>query len=257
MNNFEVWKLTGTCVIYNQTNLVGLSSSRRSLFSRSFSLTDKDRSRGLMDSDGRRTGNLGSALPGDLVFFKKIMSREPTIGYSSRVYYPTAEAVVPFNWETQAGQPKSWPGREAAPEAEPASALSLGLPEPCMDRDKSIGTGSGAWKAARVWFWKMGKINILNKKKVKAGSKRQNDDNGEDSMVMETVLSNSEVDFVDYSSPRNSSSSPCSIINGLSSSPSSGISSMPAATDLTYEPLSCGPWSWSIAGIVITIARRV
>ena len=203
-----------------------------------------------MDSKDFGSKNPVSVLQGDKFFFNRIISRESSVGCSSRFYYRSSEGV-PFTWEKQPGKSKSPPGTEVVPPIRaPPAVLSLGLPKPRIEEQKSS-TDSMASKVSRVWFWKKSKKNDRLRKK-----KHINNGYGRDLGRSENleVLYNSDVEFVDSSPCSLSSSSfSSSSINGDHSLPSSRIDS--PASDLVYGPFSCSPWN--ISAIMICIAKRV
>ncbi|KAL3532799.1 hypothetical protein ACH5RR_006320 [Cinchona calisaya] len=98
-----------------------------------------------------------SVLQGDGFYFNHILSRESSVGQSSRMYYGRPEGV-PFKWEMQPGTPKNGPEEEVIPPlSPPPSVLSLGLPKPCVDQPKNPDQYS------KVWFWR--KIKMIHKER--------------------------------------------------------------------------------------------
>ncbi|KAK8545131.1 hypothetical protein V6N13_066435 [Hibiscus sabdariffa] len=76
-----------------------------------------------MEGDGRRGVSLG-----------RIISKNPSLGYSSRFYYYRSSQGIPFNWEMQPGTPKQPQNDDILPPISPPPALlSLGLPKPRID----------------------------------------------------------------------------------------------------------------------------
>ncbi|XP_071909036.1 uncharacterized protein [Coffea arabica] len=100
-----------------------------------------------------------SVLQSDGVYFNRILSRESSVGQSSRIYYRRPEGV-PFRWEMQPGTPKNLPEDEELPPLSPPPLVqSLGLPKPCVDQPKHP-------DHSKIWFWR--KIKIINRsRKVK------------------------------------------------------------------------------------------
>ncbi|XWS73238.1 hypothetical protein CRYUN_Cryun02cG0110700 [Craigia yunnanensis] len=82
-----------------------------------------------MDNDCRR-----SVIQGEELFFNRIISRNSSVGCSSRIYYYRSSEGKPFNWEMQPGTPKE-PQKEdiLPPISPPPAVLSLGLPKPCIN----------------------------------------------------------------------------------------------------------------------------
>ncbi|KAL5977741.1 hypothetical protein ACLOJK_036749 [Asimina triloba] len=88
-----------------------------------------------------------SLLEGEEIFFSKLLSRESSKGFSSRIYYRVA---VPFQWEVQPGKPKVEPERELLPPLSlPPVMMALAVPHrPCND---TIDRGS---TMSKLFFWK-------------------------------------------------------------------------------------------------------
>ncbi|WMV37192.1 hypothetical protein MTR67_030577 [Solanum verrucosum] len=87
------------------------------------------------------------------------ISRELSVGHSSRIYYYRRGEGVPFEWEKQPGTPKINPTKEDVniPLSPPPSFQSIGLTKPCFDdHDES--------KHFKVW--------LTNKMKKLHSSKR-------------------------------------------------------------------------------------
>ncbi|KAB1204255.1 hypothetical protein CJ030_MR8G016434 [Morella rubra] len=86
-----------------------------------------------------------SLLQGD-EFFHKMLSRNSSVGCSSRIYYRCPEGV-PFQWEMQPGTPKHPQKEDVMPPLSPPPAvLSLGLPKPCIEQPKAQ-----TWPRLRFW----------------------------------------------------------------------------------------------------------
>lgn len=77
------------------------------------------------------------------------ISRESSIGQSSRIFYYRRGEGVPFEWERQPGTPKINPSKEDVniintPLSPPPSFQNLGLPKPCFHDHES--------KRFKVWL---------------------------------------------------------------------------------------------------------
>ncbi|XVF34207.1 hypothetical protein REPUB_Repub18cG0039000 [Reevesia pubescens] len=82
-----------------------------------------------MDNDRRRC--VAKGVQGDELLFNRIISRNSSVGCSSRIYYYRSSEGIPFNWETQPGTPKESQKEDILPPISPPPAvLSLGLPKP-------------------------------------------------------------------------------------------------------------------------------
>ncbi|KAK9275029.1 hypothetical protein L1049_022287 [Liquidambar formosana] len=190
-----------------------------------------------------------SVLQGDESFHNRIISREASAGFSSRIYYRSAEGV-PFQWETKPGKPKKPPKDDVLPPLSPPPAVqSLGLPKPCVIEETKGLT------QLRFSFWKKSK-KTQQSKKVQAVvlSRRESDF---DVNKVERFEFCSDREFV--ASPRNSRSSSSSSLSSSSSSfngPSlqSSRHRSPAGVSLDRH-FSCTPWN--INAILTSIARRV
>ncbi|XVE98768.1 hypothetical protein REPUB_Repub03eG0137300 [Reevesia pubescens] len=155
-----------------------------------------------MDKDRRK---------GEELFFNRIISRNSSVGCSSRIYYYRSSEGIPFNWEMQPGTPKE-PQKEdiLPPISPPPAVLSLGLPKPCINIEEPK-----PLMKLRFKFWKQGKKNHGNRKLHQA--------KGDNLEVIESKYSNYEMCSSDdgefMGSPRissSSSSSSFSFSNGLS-----------------------------------------
>ncbi|KAG6649149.1 hypothetical protein CIPAW_07G192600 [Carya illinoinensis] len=126
-----------------------------------------------MDCDQRcrGAGKRYSLLQGD-EFNHKILSRNSSVGYSSRIYYHRSTEGVPFKWEMQPGTPKDPPKDEGIPPLIPPPAvLSLGLPKPCIEVQPNK---AKTWP--RIRFWNKSKKNKQRSEDhVKAGPRRCHD----------------------------------------------------------------------------------
>ncbi|MFS7981637.1 hypothetical protein Hanom_Chr10g00953301 [Helianthus anomalus] len=124
---------------------------KTSMFRRSFSLhTTKTQSTPHQDLDIDDTPF--SILRGERLSINKILSRDSSLGQSSRIYYrSTTNVGVPFQWEKKPGTPMNPPREEVIlqpPPPPPSPAMqSLVLSRPNMDmKDSSL------W--GRFWFWR-------------------------------------------------------------------------------------------------------
>ncbi|XP_021912733.1 LOW QUALITY PROTEIN: uncharacterized protein LOC110826404 [Carica papaya] len=103
-------------------------------------------------------------------FFNKILSRNPSLGYSSRVEYYRSSEGVPFNWEKQPGTPKHQPIHDTLPPLSPPPAqLSLALPKPCINFDDPKPP-----LMTKLKFWKQKKKTHEGIKWVKAADAKSN-----------------------------------------------------------------------------------
>ncbi|OMO51348.1 hypothetical protein COLO4_37717 [Corchorus olitorius] len=94
------------------------------------------------------------------LFFNKIISRNSSVGCSSRIYYYRSSEGIPFNWEMQPGTPKQPQEEDILPPISPPPAiLSLGLPKPCINVQEPKPCIKQRFK-----FWKQGKKSHGNKK---------------------------------------------------------------------------------------------
>ncbi|XWS28105.1 hypothetical protein CRYUN_Cryun25bG0036800 [Craigia yunnanensis] len=164
---------------------------------------------------GRGVEKRVSVIQGDELFFNRIISRNTSVDYSSRIYYYRSSEGIPFNWEMQPGTPKEPHEEDILPPISPPPAvLSLGLPKPCIN----IEAPKPSMKL-RFKFWKQGKKNHGNKKLDQAGSKGNNLDLTESVKYSNYEMCSSD-DGEFMASPRlssSSSSSSFSFSNGLSS----------------------------------------
>lgn len=189
---------------------------------------------------------ISSVLQGDGVYFNRILSREPSVGQSSHIYYRRTEGV-PFKWEMQPGTPKNRPEEEdiIPPLSPPPSVLSLGLPKPCFDHPKRVEQSS-------VWFWK--RIKIIHKEKMiqtLTSKGTRNVDPGLNKNDQNFQLGDqSDGEFI------------ASFDNSCSSSSSSSNSSNSHAMELSSirrelvdGPFCCSPWN--ISAILIRTNRRI
>ena len=191
-----------------------------------------------------------SVLQGDNFFIDRVISRNSSVGCSSRIFYYRSAEGVPFKWEMQPGTPRDPPKEEIIPALSPPPAmLSLGLPKPCIDIEEPKTS-----MRSRFRFWKHIKKNKRNKKSQQ-GSEGNNVVKvaNDESCTFERFdfYGSDNGDFI-ASSPRNSSSSSSlSSSNGHSrqlpriESPSRGS---------TQEPHGCIPWNFN--AVLVSVARR-
>ncbi|XP_015887184.3 uncharacterized protein LOC107421988 [Ziziphus jujuba] len=193
-----------------------------------------------------------SVLQGDQLFLNRIISRNSTVGCSSRVYYYRSSEGIPFEWEMQPGTPKDPPKEEALPPLSPPPAvISLGLPKPCILNLEPKTPSRSIWL---IRFWKKCKKN-----KHKISSKFENNVGGDlqsDNKYYEKEeFCGSDHEFMasQRHSSTSSSSSPMSFSNGFDMESSSRMRS--PARDSFRRPLSCSPWNFS--AIMVSNAKRV
>lgn len=184
-----------------------------------------------------------SLLQGD-EFFHKMLSRNSSVGCSSRIYYRCPEGV-PFQWEMQPGTPKHPQKEDVMPPLSPPPAvLSLGLPKPCIEQPKAQ-----TWP--RLRFWNKSKKS-KERENVKAGP-RGNQYYGPGSSKSEiSEFCGSDSEF--GASPRISSSSSSSLSFSNGPSLQSSRSRSPGR-DSFRGPFSCSPWNFN--SILVSISRRV
>ena len=194
-----------------------------------------------------------SLVQGD-EFFHKVISRDSTVGCSSRIYYYRNSEGVPFEWEMQPGTPKEPPKDEEIPPITPPPAvLSLGLPKPCINNEQP---------KAKTWlimlrFWNKIKKNKESKSVKAVGSQGSSHDT-HDCGTEKFEFCGSDSEFLESSSSlrasSSSSSSSLSLSNGHSVQ-SARIESPEGKANSFHGILSCTPWR--ISTILVSIARRV
>ena len=194
-----------------------------------------------------------SLVQGD-EFFHKVISRDSTVGCSSRIYYYRNSEGVPFEWEMQPGTPKEPPKDEEIPPITPPPAvLSLGLPKPCINNEQP---------KAKTWlimlrFWNKIKKNKESKSVKAVGSQGSSHDT-HDCGTEKFEFCGSDSEFLESSSSlrasSSSSSSSLSLSNGHSVR-SARIESPEGKANSFHGILSCTPWR--ISTILVSIARRV
>ncbi|KAL7594115.1 hypothetical protein Lser_V15G33415 [Lactuca serriola] len=103
------------------------------------------------NQDFENNQTLFSVLKGEEFPTSKILSRDSSVGQSSRIYYQnTTNEGVPFKWEMQPGTPKNPPQVEIIPPPTPPPAVqSLAIPRP-----KLVVSGSKDSFSWRFWSWK-------------------------------------------------------------------------------------------------------
>ncbi|KAF8400311.1 hypothetical protein HHK36_013608 [Tetracentron sinense] len=201
-----------------------------------------------------------SLLQGEEIFFNRILSRDSSKGFSSRIYHRTAEGV-PFKWETQPGKSRTpLMNGSIPPLSPPPAAQSLSLPKLCTEKPKDSAQ-------PRVWFWK--KIvktrQIFKKKRT-----------GLDESISDVTGSKKVENFEFWSSDSDSVSSPRNSISSWRSSSSASHFETSLQTSKFSAPKSqkkvedsekwggierldlsssCIPWNFT--GVLICLARRV
>ncbi|KAI3496190.1 hypothetical protein L1887_38544 [Cichorium endivia] len=105
-------------------------------------------------------------LKGEEFSTSKILSRDSSVGQSSRIYYQnTTNEGVPFKWEMQPGTPKNPPQVEVIPPPTPPPAVqSLAIPRP-----KLVDSGSKDLFSWRFWSWKKLSKNLRLQKYDRKG----------------------------------------------------------------------------------------
>ncbi|KAL5769204.1 hypothetical protein ACOSQ2_015987 [Xanthoceras sorbifolium] len=191
--------------------------------------------------------NLGrkvSVLEGDELFSNKLLSRNSSVGYSSRIlYYRTTEGV-PFKWEMEPGTPKDPPKEDNLPPLSPPPAvLSLGLPKPCISIEEPE-----ASMISRLMFWKhKKKINEKVQKGTSKGNNHVNSYGSEDKSVnLEFYSSDSEEYFMGSRSNSSSSSSSSISFSNVRSSQSSRLQSQTRDSLGNGDFHGCGPWNFTL-----------
>ncbi|XP_058113744.1 uncharacterized protein LOC131256736 [Magnolia sinica] len=200
-----------------------------------------------------------SLLERDEIFFNRLLSREPSMGFSSRIYYRVAAGNVPFEWEVQPGKPKVVPEIVLIPPLSPPPAMVgsvLALP-PC---DRTVAKGS---TRLRLWF---------RKKKVKSQQSQSQSQMGSEDGGIDRVESfgfwSNEGDWT-WSPPDSSSSSSSSSLSSSSCRGFSPVRKLPSPeSQITVKDSGkrrgmdrldwawrCGPWSF--AGVMVCMAKGV
>ncbi|OAY31946.1 uncharacterized protein LOC110600609 [Manihot esculenta] len=201
-----------------------------------------------------------SVLHGDELFFNRVISRNPSVGYSSRVfYYRSGAEGVPFQWEMQPGTPKVQPKEESIPPLSPPPALlSLGLPKPCIDVDQEVNRVS---LGSRLKFWRRSKKTKKTQRGSRLGSRSENavaggGGGGGCDAFERFEFCSSDGEFMTWSSPRNSSTSSSSSSMSFSNGDSRQSSRLESpARDSIQGIHACSPWN--LSSILVSVARRV
>ncbi|KAF5749418.1 hypothetical protein HS088_TW04G01387 [Tripterygium wilfordii] len=97
------------------------------------------------------------------LFFDRVISRDSSVGCSSRIYYcHRSTEGVPFQWEMQPGTPKDPPQQDylIPPLSPPPAIINSGMPKPCIDR---IEDRHKASFRSRFWLW-LSKHKTKNRK---------------------------------------------------------------------------------------------
>jgi hypothetical protein len=198
-----------------------------------------------------------SVLQGDNFFFNRVISRNSSVGCSSRILYYRSAEGVPFKWEMQPGTPKDPPKEESIPPIRPPPALlGIGLPKPCIDIK---GPKTSMRSRFRFWFWKHIKKNKRNEKPQRGsqGNDIINANDESDKFEMFEFFS-SDGDFNSLS-PRNSSPSSSSSSSSslyFSNGHSRKLSRIESASarDSMQKPHGCIPWNFT--AVLISGAKR-
>ncbi|OWM84339.1 hypothetical protein CDL15_Pgr027108 [Punica granatum] len=151
-----------------------------------------------------------SVLRGEGSYFRKIISRDPSVGStSSNGFLYFSPGNVPFNWEMQPGMSKTPPkNAESVPSIDPPPFLSNMelLPGPKIP-EASKGSGPLGW--SRVKFW----VKIKKQRNLRKVEGRRSVDGLECADIRsragyrENMLRESGAEFVTASSNSSSSSS--------------------------------------------------
>ncbi|GKV47033.1 hypothetical protein SLEP1_g53974 [Rubroshorea leprosula] len=204
-----------------------------------------------MENGTRKGGNVGErasiSTKDDGFFSNKILSRNYSAGYSSRIYYRSPEGV-PFNWEMQPGTPKDPPKEDNLPPLSPPPAiLSLGLPKPCINVEEPKPP-----RLLRFKFWKQREKGDRTKKlqmEPKASSDRL--DAAESEKYFEICSCDGEATASPPLASTSSSSSSISLSNPHSA-PQSCLGG--PTRDSLHGSYGCGPWKFS--WVIVRAARR-
>lgn len=182
---------------------------------------------------------VASVLQGDKLFFDKMISRNSTVGCSSRIFYCRSAEGVPFKWEMQPGTPKDPPKQEIIPPLSPPPALlSLGLRKPCIEIEEPKASMRSRFKD----LWKHVKKNQGRKKPQERSVHGSSDKFERFEFYSSDSLCNSSF---------SSSSSVSFSINGHSRQ-SFRLES--PAKDSIQRPYGCSPWNFS--SVLVRVARR-
>ncbi|XVE79989.1 hypothetical protein DITRI_Ditri14bG0102400 [Diplodiscus trichospermus] len=211
-----------------------------------------------MDNNSWRGVEKGvlSVIQGDEMFFNRIISKNPSVGCSSRIYYYRNSEGIPFNWEMQPGTPKE-PHKEdniLPPISPPPAVLSLGLPKPCIKIEEPKPS-----MKLRFKFWKQGKKKHGNKKlEYQARSRGNNLDVIEsDKYSNYEMCSSDDGEFMGSSRfSRSSSSSLFSFSNGFSFR-SSRLPSPSRQDSLLRRHYGCSPLNFFSVLVRVSRSRRL
>ncbi|KAJ8767315.1 hypothetical protein K2173_017359 [Erythroxylum novogranatense] len=185
-------------------------------------------------------------------YMKRVISRNSSVGCSSRVFYYRSSEGVPFKWEMQPGTPKDPQKEDAIPPLSPPPAiLSLGLPTPCIlieEPKPSV--------RFRLKIWKHIKKLHLSRQS-KSMSRRSNvitDGTSSPDKFDRLEFYSSDGDFM--TSPRKSISSTSSSLLFSNSNGHSIRSSRleSPARETRQGPYGCGPWS--VTSVLVSLIRR-
>lgn len=182
----------------------------------------------------------------------RFLSRDSSIGQSSRIYHRSAEGV-PFNWETQPGTPKN-PRREEVipPPTPPPGSLSFFPMKHCADRLSKEDSNHAVHK---LWFWR------------KHWKKQQTHKDFERRYHAGQVLSSnleskkSDDQFADFGGVFRGWVDDSSISESKSSSSSNGFMQQPkderehnSDDHGVHKPFGCSPWN--MTGIMVRVVKR-
>ncbi|KAI3440095.1 Auxin-responsive protein [Psidium guajava] len=188
---------------------------------------------------------------GSVLISERVLSRNSSAGYSSRVCYGRTPEGVPFEWEMQPGTPKNPPKEQDLPPLSPPPAVvSQGLPRPCIiceDPPKESTTWS------KLMFWKKVKIHKRSHNKSK-GQKGRCD--GGKAGVDDPRRGHSKVESLEFwSSDVDLAASPhCSSASSLSTTLSFRKGAN-LAESLDHRPRSCAPWN--LTALAVYFAKRI
>ncbi|KAI8019965.1 hypothetical protein LOK49_LG04G00287 [Camellia lanceoleosa] len=162
---------------------------------------------------------------GNGFILSKIVSRNSSVGQSSRMYYRSTEGV-PFKWEMQPGKSKDPIKNEVIPPPSPPPAVqSHGLPRPCIEIEQPKDS-----TMSRLWFWKKNNKNQQHKK------------------VLKSIFYNSQ--NLESSSSNRESVAKLRNLSSLSLSSSSSSGSL-----VQNRSFQCSPWR--IKGTLVDVIRWV
>lgn len=150
-----------------------------------------------------------SLLEGDGFYFNRILSRDSSVGQSSRIYYQNVTEGVPFKWEKQPGTPKNPQQNEAIPPPTPPPAA------------QKVGRFRPPKEPSRSNLWRFLKRSKKGKENNKRDKRRGNNDAGGQMSEFEARFEYEDFDdssrsFYSSSSTLSSSSSS---LNGPTPSP--------------------------------------